>query len=97
MSSNRIIRAFLWKFLEKIGTKGIQLIIQIVLARILFPDDYGMVAILAVFISLSNVFIQGGFNTSLIQKKEASDIDFSTVLYASFVIAFFSYLVLFIM
>ena len=77
------------------GTKGIQFIIQIFLARLLLPDDYGMAAILAVFITLSNVFIQSGFSTALIQKKEASEVDFSTALYTSFGIALVFYAALF--
>lgn len=95
MKDKKIISAFSWKMLEKLGTKGIQVIIQIFLARLLFPDDYGMVAILSVFIGLSNVFIQGGFNIALIQKKDATETDFSTALYTSFGIALFFYLVLF--
>lgn len=77
------------------GTKGIQFIIQIFLARLLLPDDYGMAAILAVFITLSNVFIQSGFSMALIQKKEASEVDFSTALYTSFGIALVFYAALF--
>lgn len=84
-----------WKLLEKIGTKGIQIVVQIILARLLVPDDYGIVAILAVFISLSNVFIQNGFATSLIQKKEATQIDFCTAFLCSLGIAVLAYIILF--
>ena len=95
MKNNTIVTAFIWKAFEKLGTKGIQFIIQIFLARLLFPDDYGMAAILAVFITLSNVFIQGGFSTALIQKREASEVDFSTALFTSFGIALVFYALLF--
>lgn len=96
MKRSTVLSATIWKIIEKFGSKGIQLVIQIILARILMPDDYGIVAILTVFISLSNVFIQNGFSTSLIQKKEATAVDFSTVLFASMGIAVICYMVLFI-
>ena len=53
-----------WKLIEKMGSKGIQVIIQVILARLLMPDDYGTLAILTVFINLANVFIQTGFSTA---------------------------------
>lgn len=95
MKTISVFRATSWKILEKFGTKGIQFVIQIILARILMPDDYGVVAILAVFISLSNVFIQNGFSTSLIQKKEATQEDFCTALFSSLGIALVLYMMLF--
>lgn len=96
MKTPSVFSATAWKILEKFGSKGIQFVIQIILARILVPDDYGIVAILTVFISLSNVFIQNGFSTSLIQKKEATQADFCTALFSSMGIAVFFYAILFI-
>lgn len=96
MKIQYIFRAAVWKILEKFGSKGVQFVIQIILARLLVPDDYGIVAILAVFISLSNVFIQNGFSTSLIQKKEATQTDFCTALFSSMGIAVFFYVILFV-
>ncbi len=97
MTPSSVFAATGWKLLEKIGSKGIQIIVQIILARLLVPDDYGVVAILSVFISLSNVFIQNGFATSLIQKKEATQIDFCTAFFSSLGIALLAYIVLFVM
>ena len=90
----KILSGLIWKFLERCGTFGIQFVIQIVLARLLFPADYGVIAIIAVFISLSNVFIQSGLNTALIQKKEVSDTDYSTVFFISLFIALLLYILL---
>lgn len=95
MKTHSIFKATAWKILEKFGSKGIQFVIQIILARILVPDDYGIVAILTVFISLSNVFIQNGFSTSLIQKKETTQADFCTALFTSMGIAALFYIILF--
>lgn len=96
MKTTSVFSATSWKILEKFGTKGIQFVIQIILARILMPDDYGVVAILTVFISLSNVFIQNGFSTSLIQKKDATQEDFCTALFSSLGIAILFYVILFV-
>lgn len=96
MKTSSVFSATSWKIIEKFGSKGIQFVIQIILARILMPDDYGVVAILTVFISLSNVFIQNGFSTSLIQKKEATQDDFCTALFSSLGIAVLFYVILFV-
>lgn len=93
-NKSQIISAAKWKIAEKIGSKGAQVVIQIILARLLMPDDYGTLAILTVFINLANVFIQTGFSTALIQKLEADDKDFSTCFYASTIIATVLYLLI---
>ncbi len=67
--------------MEQGGSQGIQFIVQIVLARLLLPEDFGLIAIVTIFILLANVFVQSGFNTALIQKKDADDEDFSSVFY----------------
>jgi len=81
--------------MERGGTQGIQLIVQIVLARLLLPEDYGIIALSTIFIALANVFFQRGFNTALIQKKDANEIDFSSVFYLSLFVAGILYIVLF--
>ncbi len=94
-SKNHVISSLLWKFLERGGTQGVQFVIQIVLARILCPEDYGILAILMAFIALANVFVQSGFNTSLIQKKDADEADFSSVFWLSLFVSFLLYIILF--
>lgn len=95
MSEAKVISSFIWKFLERTGTYLMQFIIQLVLARILLPEEYGIVAIVTVFITIANVFVQTGFNTSLIQKKDADDLDFSSVCYLSLFVALILYVLLF--
>lgn len=90
-----VITSLIWKFLERIGTQGVQFVVAIVLARLLAPSDFGLVALVMVFIALANVFVQSGLNTALIQKKDADNLDFSTVFYASLVVAALLYGVLF--
>lgn len=73
-------RALVWKLLERFGVQGIQFILQIILARLLLPEHYGVLAIMIIFTTLANVFIQNGFSTSLIQNKDVTEEDFSSVL-----------------
>jgi teichuronic acid exporter len=92
----QVLSSLLWKLMERGGTQGIQFIVQIVLARLLLPEDYGIIALVLVFIAIANVFVQSGLNTSLIQKKEADEIDFSSVFYVSLLIAGLFYIILFL-
>jgi teichuronic acid exporter len=81
--------------MERGGTQGIQFIITIVLARLLLPADFGLIAIVTVFITLSNVFVQSGLNTALIQKKNVDEVDFSSVFYLSLFIAVLLFILLY--
>jgi len=64
-----IVKSLLWKLFERLGAQLIQFAVTIVFARLLLPSEYGIVALIAIFISLCEVFIDGGLNTALIQKK----------------------------
>ncbi|WP_330111439.1 lipopolysaccharide biosynthesis protein [Cetobacterium somerae] len=92
---SKVLSSLIWKLLERGGTQGIQFTIQIVLARLLTPEDYGIIAIIMIFIALANVFIQSGFGTALIQKKNTDEEDFSSVFYLSLFIATLLYLILY--
>ena len=72
---------FLWRFLERCGAQGVALVVQIVLARLLAPEVFGTIALVTVFTSILNVFVDSGLGNALIQKKNADDLDFSTVFY----------------
>ncbi|MFR3431482.1 MAG: oligosaccharide flippase family protein [Holdemanella porci] len=67
---------FLWRFAERCGAQLVTFIVSIVLARILSPNDYGTIALVTVFITILQVFIDSGLSTALIQKKDADDLDF---------------------
>lgn len=77
----------IWKFSERVGAQFVSLLVQIILARLLSPDDYAVVGIIAIFFSFCNVLITGGLNTALIQKKDADIEDYSTVLHISMLLA----------
>ena len=80
---SRVISGLFWKSGETIAAKLISFIVTLVLARLLTPSDYGVVALVLVFISIADVFVTSGFGTGLIQKSDADDIDFSTMFYLS--------------
>jgi O-antigen/teichoic acid export membrane protein len=91
-----VVSSLFWKLMERGGTQGIQFIIQIILARLLMPEDYGVIVIISVFISIATVFVQTGISTSLIQKKNVDEIDLSSSLLISIIIALIMYFILFI-
>lgn len=95
MSKDKIIYSLIWKFLERGGTQVVQFIIQVVLARLLMPEDYGIIAIVMIFISIANVFVQNGFNTALIQKKMIDNIDLSSVFFLNLFVALILYIIIF--
>lgn len=94
---NTIISSLLWKFFERLATQGVQFVVSIILARLLLPEDYGIVTMLLVFTSIANVFVQTGFSTALVQKKDADDLDFSSAFYVSLALALIFYLLLYIL
>ena len=60
---SKVISSLFWKTFERIGTQGIQFFVSIILARLLLPNDYGVVSMLLVFTAMANVFVQTGFST----------------------------------
>lgn len=76
-----------WKLFDRVGNQLISLVIQLFLARLLTPSDYGALALLVVFINISNLFVQNGFNTSLIQAKNVNQVSYSSVFWFTLCIA----------
>lgn len=83
----KVAKGVFWKLLENGGAQGIQFVIAILLARMLTPAEYGVVGIIMIFITIANVFVQSGFGTALVQKKQADEMDFSSVCYFEIVLA----------
>ncbi|MBE6466268.1 lipopolysaccharide biosynthesis protein [Denitrobacterium detoxificans] len=92
----RTISSMFWKLMERGGTSLVALIVQIVLARLLAPDDFGALAIMLVFVNLGNVIVQSGLNTSLVQASNVDRRDFSTVFWMCFATATVLYVVVFL-
>lgn len=93
--TEKVIGGVFWVLLEKCGVQGVQFVVTMILARLLTPDDYGTVALLSVFIAISNVLVDSGFGKALVQKKDATQTDFNTVFYISIAVSCVAYAVLF--
>lgn len=89
-------KALMWKLLERFGVQGVQFVLQIILARILDPAHYGALSLMVIFTTLANVFVQSGFSTALIQNKDVTEDDYSSVFWVSLLVAVILYVVLFI-
>lgn len=89
------ISGMIWSTLQRFGTMGISFISNIVLARLLSPNDYGCIGLLAIFIVVAETFINGGFGAALIQKKSPTKEDYSTVFFWNIIVAILLYIILF--
>ncbi|MCB2195269.1 MAG: lipopolysaccharide biosynthesis protein [Bacteroidetes bacterium] len=88
-------KGFLWSSIERFSVQSVQFVIELFLARLLLPSDYGLIGMMAIFIAISHTFVNSGFVTALIQKKNRDELDYSTTFYFNLVVATFFYLVLF--
>ena len=91
-----VVSNFIWRFAERCGAQLVTFIVSIILARILAPEDYGTIALVTVFTTILQVFVDSGLGTALIQKKNADDLDFSSVFYFNFVVCFVLYAGMFV-
>lgn len=96
MEKVSIVSNFVWRFAERCGAQLVTFIVSIVLARILSPEDYGIISLVTVFIAILQVFVDSGLGTALIQKKNADDLDFSSVFYFNFSVCLVLYVFMFI-
>lgn len=92
---SKLLHGVAWNFTEKILVKAVSFVISIILARLLSPSDYGLMGILAIFMSVSSVFIEGGFAKALIQRQDCKDIDYSTAFVTNVAFSLVIYAVLF--
>ncbi len=96
MNRTKVVTNVGWKFAERCGNSGMNFIVSIILARLLTPEEYGTIALVTVFITILQVFTQSGFGNALIQKKNADELDFSTVFYFQVVFSIILYGLLYI-
>lgn len=90
------ISSLVWKLLERGGNAVVQMAVQVVMARLLAPEQFGALALMLVFVNLGNVVVQSGLNTALIQSPEADDTDFSTVFWMSLAVSVALYAAIFL-
>ena len=94
--SKKIVSGMIWRLLERGGMQIMQFVIQIVLARLLSPNDYGLLAIITVFISFSTTLINNGLGNAIIQRQDATEVEFNTVFYIQLGIATVCYIAIFL-
>ena len=87
INKNTILSSLMWKMLEKFSTQGCSLIIQIILARLLLPSDFGNLAIILAIVNFLSVFVQSGLSAAIIQKRDLSQLDINTLFSISLSVA----------
>ncbi len=92
----KTVNGVMWSSIDRFSTQGIQFVFSILIARLLMPSDYGVVAMLGIFLAVSQTFIDSGFSTALIRKLDRTEIDYSTVFYFNIVVGLFFYALLWI-
>ena len=78
---NKAFSNMIWRFMERIGAQAVAFVVEIILARLIVPEAFGIIALVTVFINILQVFVDSGMGNALIQKKNADDLDFSSVFY----------------
>ncbi len=94
-NNSKTLSNLIWRFFERCGAQGITFIVSIILARLLDPTVYGTIALVTVFTTLMQVFVDSGLGNALIQKKDADDLDFSTVFYFNISVCTLLYIAMF--
>lgn len=92
---NKTVRGAFWALVERLGTQVVSFVVGMILARLLTPNDYGTVALLSIFLAVATVLMDGGFSSALIQKKNATELDFNSVFYLCLGLSVILYAVLF--
>ena len=75
----KLSNGLVWSAVERFSAQGIKFIVELVLARLLFPEDFAVIGMLAIFLAISNTFIDSGFSNALIRKKDVTEEDYSTM------------------
>ena len=95
--TDRVAKGVFWVLMEKFGLQAVHFVVTLVLARLLTPNDYGTVALLSIFISISNILVDSGFGKALVQKKNVGQVDMNSVFYLSLTFATLLYALLFLL
>lgn len=79
----KVLSGLFWKFGERVFAQSVSFFVSLILARLLLPEEYGIVSLVLVFINLANVFVTNGLGESLIQRQNAGQLEFSTMFFCS--------------
>jgi len=89
-------KGVVWSVIDRFAGQGVQFIMGLVIARMVMPSDYGMIAMLTVFLAIAQTFVDSGFGSALVQKQDRSEVDFSTVFFFNGAVALVCYLALYL-
>ena len=92
---SQALKSTFWSFFETFGNNGLQFVVGIILARLLLPEDYGIIGVLAIFMGISAILVDSGFKTSIIRSKDLTDVDCSTIFYVNLSVSIVVALLLF--
>lgn len=93
---NKTVKGASWSFIDSISSQGVTFLVSLVLARLLTPDEYGLIGIISIFIAVFNSIVDSGFSNALIRKNDARDIDYNTVFLTNLIISILLFFVLFL-
>lgn len=92
--TNKTVRGVAWNSIDRIANYGISFLVSIVLARLLSPEDYGLIGLINIFIVIFNVILDGGLSTALIRREKVTETEYNTVFYSNLVVSVFLALLL---
>lgn len=95
VTKESILSSLFWKLLERGGAQGVQLFVMIILARLLIPEDFGLIVLIGIFITIAGVIVESGLTTALIQNKQVDALDYSSVFYFNICLALLLYIGIF--
>lgn len=93
---DKTVKGVAWSGIDNVASFGVSFVVSIVLARILSPDDYGLLGIIAIFPAICTALINGGFGSALIRKKDASDDDYNTAFIVNLGMSLLLYVIIFL-
>lgn len=96
LMNHQAVKGVVWSAMERFSVQGIQFILAIIIARLVSPSEYGLIAMLAIFLAIAQSFVDSGFSNALIQKKGRTEVDYSTVFYFNLGVSIVIYLLLFV-
>ena len=94
--NNQTVESVIWSAVERFSVQAIQFVLTIILARLISPAEFGLIAMLGIFMQVAQSFVDSGFSKALIQKRNRTEADFSTVFYFNCIISIVTYIALYI-
>lgn len=94
--NNGKLKSVIWSAVERLSVQGVSFALSLIIARLVLPSEFGLIAMLSIFISIAQTFVDSGFSNALIQKQNRSEVDFSTVFYFNIIVGIFFYILLYI-